>query len=162
VLGRFQQLALTGQELSGTNSSEPVEGWVEVNGSADRLAGLFMTLGPDQADGAQAARATHSQLCFSRIHHGPEGFYGQQAVTRRLIVNPNNEATECALDLYRGDGTRTGGSFRGVIAPGGLLSGSIEDLFGVSSINGGYVVARVNDPDLVGITGVRVGRTAEG
>ncbi|RPI23394.1 MAG: hypothetical protein EHM61_19840 [Acidobacteria bacterium] len=154
VLGGLQQLALTGQELFGTSSSEPVEGWVEVNGSADRLAGLFMTLGPDQADGAQAARATSSQLCFSRIHHGPEGFLGQQAVTRLFIVNPNNEATECALDLYRGDGTRTGGYFRGVIAPGGLLSGSIEELFGVSSINGGYVVARVNDPEsLVGITG---------
>ena len=159
LLGGFRQLALTGRELFPADPTAPLEGWVELNSPSDHLTGFFMTLGPDQADGAQAARSTSNKLCFSRIHQGPEGFLGQEAVTSLYLVNPNNEAVPVYLYLYRDDGSQPNYSgWSRVIAPNGLLSGTISELFGVSSINGGYVVADVasSDQSLGGITGFEV------
>jgi len=160
LLGGFRQLALTGRELFPADPTIPLQGWVELNSPSDHLTGFFMSLAPDQADGAQAAKFTSNQLCFSRIHQGPEGFLGQEAVTSLYIVNPNNEAVTVSLYLRRDDGSQpsySGGSR--VIAPNGVLSGTVSELFGVSSLSGGYVVADVaySDPQsLGGITGFEV------
>jgi len=155
ALGGFEQLALTGRELFAAAGGKPLEGWVELNSPAEHLSGLFMNLGPDQADGAQAATVTSNQLCFSRIHQGSEGFLGQEATTRLYLVNPSSQPTTVTLQLFKDDGTQIT-YFEGIIAPNGSLSGTIPELFGVSSMSSGYVNAVVSysyPQSLGGITG---------
>ncbi|RPJ85743.1 MAG: hypothetical protein EHM18_09590, partial [Acidobacteria bacterium] len=154
ALGGLEQIALTGRELFPGGPGRLLEGWIQLTSPAEHLSGLFMTLGPDQADGAPAAAVTSHDLCFSRIHQGPEGFLGREATTHLYLVNSSSHPTSVILALFRDDGTRIT-YFEGEIAANGSLSGTVPELFGISSIVGGYVRAFVpySYPSLDGITG---------
>ena len=150
------QLAKLGSEIFGVSSSTPQAGWVELSSDSAEIGSFFQfgTLALTQMDGSVAFNQQGKELCFPRVFEGVTEFRGQSATTQLSIANPNDDAITVQLKLFgtqAQQATRLGiepsqqllGETTKNIAGKGFLFQSIPELFGETSVSGGYVEAEV-------------------
>lgn len=146
-----EQIARLGSELFGSQIGQSV--WVEMTSDNERISPLFQLGTERQLDGVSAVGRPSNTLYFSRILEGPSVLQGQSARTLLTIINPNAGAVKIVLRLYRAErrnrpgqgdeAVQTAESER-ILSGKGFLLGSISEIFGIESVERGYVKVEVS------------------
>lgn len=152
------QLAKLGSEIFGVGSSTPQAGWVELSSDSAEIGSFFQfgTLSLTQLDGSVAFTQQSKKQYFTRVFEGITAFRGQSATTSLSLANPNEDPitvelklfgpqTQQAVRLGRGPSQQLLAETTETLVGKGFLFKSISELFGQTSVSGGYVEAEVTD-----------------
>ncbi len=140
VLQPAGQLAKMGGDLFG--EAGPTSGWVEL--TADKQVGAFFQyVGNGSLDGGKTFSQTHRKLYFTRVLEGPSAFRGKSGATTLNVVNPTAGSVQVTLTLRGPAGQVLASAPSRTIAAHGLLCATVAELFGLASVNDGYVTAEV-------------------
>jgi hypothetical protein len=161
-VGPGTQFADLAQEIFGTPSSLPVEGWLEIVTDTPSV-GVFAQSGAANLawlDGASAQSDHHKKLYFQRIYEGEGSFRQMDSETTLHIVNPHESAVSVRLDFIAPSTSQTQNTVllaqvtRPIVARGALIA-TVEELFGTTGT--GYAVAEVQEGEgIVGYSTVRL------
>ncbi|UCF38392.1 MAG: hypothetical protein JSU96_05980, partial [Acidobacteriota bacterium] len=138
-----EQIARMGLEVFGRPVSLPLDVWIDVTSDNDEIGAFFITGSSDhgEQEGGNASRYPSNWLFFTRIFQGPDAYFGQEASTRLNIANPSAENVSIELLLYQ-PGVQNQTVLR-TIPKNGLLSETVDQLFGPATVRSGYVRAHI-------------------
>jgi len=124
-------------------------GWVEIRGENKRLGSLQMLGGLSQLDGGPTITSPSRTIYLAPVFSGSAVFWGKDARTFVHLANPNANPVTLELKLWE-QGFPLLRVKRVVLAPHGMLSPSVSELFGSSlTLSSAYIVAEVTDGDAI-------------
>lgn len=141
-------------------------GWIRLTTDNPDI-GVFAQTGSRDGlslDGAVAIDAVFQRLFFTRVLEGSESFRGRPARTILTLVNPHPEAIDVLLTLREASNSGAGNgsaetlpaSTQRTIASRGFVSGTIEELFGVSEVDGWIQADVESRPGILGFAWIEV------
>ncbi len=147
------QQALLSSEIFGARTSA---GPWSMHLSTDHTpAALCLQGGPAMLDGLAGLTGRHKTLFFPRAYQGAGVLDGQQAVTRITALNPGTEPILMRLRLVGPQVDTAANSVSRTIPPGGLVSETLTELFGLAQpVSEAYVEGQVLEGE--GVAGVAV------